>query len=164
MEQYPSWEANRFADSQGIPHTLWNPKVRYRIHKFQQTVSILSLINPVHTHTSHFLKIHLSSIFPSTPVSQKWSLSLRFPHQNPVHAFPLPLPCYMARPSHSSQFYHLHNSEWGVQIIKLLIMKFFPLPWYLIPLRPEYSPQNTLFSNTLSLRFSQNDSDEVSHP
>jgi hypothetical protein len=42
---------------------------------------------------------------------------------------------------YSSRFYHLHISEWAVQIIKLLIMKFSPLLWYLGPLRPEYSPQ-----------------------
>ena len=27
MEQSPSWEANRFSDSQEIPHILWNPKI-----------------------------------------------------------------------------------------------------------------------------------------
>jgi hypothetical protein len=32
MEQNPSWEANRFSASQEIPHILWKPKVRYRIH------------------------------------------------------------------------------------------------------------------------------------
>jgi hypothetical protein len=41
-------------------------------------------------------------------------LSLMFPHQNPVHASPLPHPSYMPRPSHSSRFYHPHNSGWGV--------------------------------------------------
>jgi hypothetical protein len=43
------------------------------------------------------------------PGYPQWSLSLRFPHQNPVHASPLPHTCYMPCPSHSSRFYHLHN-------------------------------------------------------
>jgi hypothetical protein len=45
----------------------------------------------------------------------------------------------MPRLSHSSWFYHPHNIRWGVQIMKLLIMKFSPLPCSLIPLRPKYS-------------------------
>jgi hypothetical protein len=55
------------------------------------------------------------------PESPKWSLSLRFPHQNPVYASRLPHTHYMPRPSHS-RFYHSSNTGWGVQIVKLLIM------------------------------------------
>jgi hypothetical protein len=90
--------------------------------------------------TSYLLKIHLNIIIPSTPGSPKWSLSLGFPpHQNPVYASPLPHLRYISRPSHFSRFYHSNNICWGVQIIKLLIMWFLPLPCNLIRLRPKYS-------------------------
>jgi len=69
------------------------------------TCSILSQLDPVHTPTSHFLKIRLNIILPSTPGSPKWSLSFRFPHQNPVYASPLPQTRYMPRQS-LSRFYH----------------------------------------------------------
>jgi hypothetical protein len=90
MEQGPSWEANRFAPSQEIPRILWKPKVHYRIHKCPPPLSILSQLNPVHTPTSSLSKIRLNIIILSTPKYTKWSLFLRLPHQNPVHASPLP--------------------------------------------------------------------------
>ena len=49
--------------------------------------------------SSHVLKIHFNIILPSTPGSPKWSLSLRFPRQNPVFSSPLPHTRYMPRPS-----------------------------------------------------------------
>ena len=48
-------------------------------------------------------------ILPSASGPPEWSLSLRFPHQNPVHPSPFPHTCHMPRPSHSSRFYHPHN-------------------------------------------------------
>ena len=60
-----------------------------------------------HNPTSYFLKFHLHIILPSTSWSTKWSLSFRFPHQNPLHASHLPHTRYMPRPSHSSRFYHI---------------------------------------------------------
>jgi hypothetical protein len=87
MEQSPSWEANWFAASQEFPRVLWNPKVHHRTHKHLPPIPILSQPNPVHTPTSHFLKVHpnTSIILPSTPGPLQRSLSLRFPHQIPVH-------------------------------------------------------------------------------
>jgi len=72
--------------------------------------------------TSHFLKIQLNIILPSTPGSPHWSLSLRFPHQDRIRPPLLPHTRYMPRPSHSSRFYHPNNIGWAVQIIQLLIM------------------------------------------
>ena len=109
MEESPSWEANRFSASQEIPPILWNPKFHYRSHKSPSPVPILNQFDLVHIPTSHFLKIHLNIILPSMPGSPKWSLSSRFPHQNPVYASPLPHTRYMPRPYHSSRFYHPHN-------------------------------------------------------
>jgi hypothetical protein len=78
MEQSPSWEANWFCRySRNSPH-LWNPKVHYRTHKCPPPVPILSPLRPVRTTPSHFLKIHLNIILPSTSGSPQWS--------------PLPLP------------------------------------------------------------------------
>jgi len=95
MEQSPSGEANWFSASQEIPSILWNLKIHYHIHKCLSPSLILSQIDPVHAPTAHFLKIHLKIILPSMPGSSKWSLSLRFPHQNPVYTSPLPYMCHM---------------------------------------------------------------------
>jgi hypothetical protein len=70
------------------------------------------------------LKTHLNIILPSKPGSPKRSLFLRFPHQNPLYVYACPLSHtrYMPHLSHSTRFDHPNNIEWGVLIIKLLIM------------------------------------------
>jgi hypothetical protein len=102
-------------------------------------VPILNQLDPVHTTTSHFLKVYLNIILPSTPGS--------FPSGFPTRTLYTPLlsphTLYMPRPSHS-RFYHPNHIGWGVWIIK--------------------APHYVVFSDTLSLRSCLNVSVQVSHP
>jgi len=69
-----------------------------------------SSIQSILPHRTSWRSIYF--ILPLTPVSPKWSLFFRFPHQNSVYASPLPHTRYMSSPSHSSRFYH--PRKWGV--------------------------------------------------
>jgi len=90
--------------------------------------------------SSHFLNINFNIILLSMSGVSKWSLYLRFPHQNPVYACLLHT-CYIPRPSHSPWFDHPNNIGSAVQIIQLLIMQSSPPPPYLGPVRSKYPPQ-----------------------
>jgi hypothetical protein len=63
----------------------------------------------VHASPSHFLKVHLNVILPSMPGSSKWSLCLRFLHQNSVFTSALPRMCYM---------------PWFIHILYLIISEY----------------------------------------
>ena len=81
-----------------FPSFLWNPKVHYRTHKRPPPVPILGQPNSVHIPTSHLLEIQPNIIHPSTSRSPQWSLSLRFPHQDPIR--PLSSPIRATCPAH----------------------------------------------------------------
>ena len=95
MEQSPSWEAKRFAARQEIPRILWNPKVHYRIHKCPLPVPILSQLDPVHTPTSQFLKIHLN--IPRTKSHVSFSLLMLHQRINSGPSLTFWLFCNMTR-------------------------------------------------------------------
>ena len=115
MVQSPSWEGNWFAASQEIPRISLNPKVHYRTQKRPPHVSILSQPNPVHIPTYNLLEIHPNIIHSSTPRSPQWSLSLRFPQQDPIHSPLLTHTRHMPSASHSPPFYQRHNIGWIIK-------------------------------------------------
>ena len=117
---------SRFAASKEIRRISRNPKVHYRTHKRPPPISSLGQPNPVHIPTSYLMEIHPNIIHLSTLRSPQWSLSLRFPRQDPIHPPLLTHTRHIPNPSHSSQFYHPHNIGWGVQIIQLLVMQSPP--------------------------------------
>ena len=163
MVQSPSWEANWFAASQQIPRISRNPKVHYRTHKRPPPVSILGQPNPVHILTSHLLEIHPNIIHPSTPRSPQWSLSLGFPHQDPIH--PSPHPC-TPHVQPISFFSILSPAQYWVRSTNHLA------PRYAISSIPPFNSAllgpnillNTMFSNIFNFLSSRNVSDQVSHP
>jgi len=102
MQKISFCKANSSAATPEVPCILQNPKVHYHLHRCRPLLRILIKIHPVHAPTSHLLKIDLNIILPSTPVSRKWSLTLRFSQQNPVYTFQIPIratcPAYLILP------------------------------------------------------------------
>ena len=160
-KQSPYWEANRFSASQEIPRILRNPKVHCRVYKSPPPVLILSQINPVHAPPSNFLKIHPNIILPSMPGSPKWSLSLRFLHQNPVYTSPIRATC----PAHLIILDFITRKIFGEEYrsLRFALCSFVHSPVTSSLLGPNIH-LSTLFSNTLSLCSSLKASDQFSHP
>ena len=164
MEQSPSWEVNRFSASQEIPSILWGPKVHCRSYKCPPPVPILNQLDPVHTLTSHFLKIHLNIILPSTPGYPTWSLSFRFPYQNPIY-MPLLYPIRSTCSANLIRLDFITRKVFGEKYRSLSssLCSFLHSP-VTSSLLGSNTLLNTLLSNTFSLHSSLNVSDHVSHP
>jgi hypothetical protein len=62
--------------TQDILRLSWNTRVHSRVHKNPLLDPILSQINPLHAHQSHFFKTHFSTTFASMPRFPKWAFSL----------------------------------------------------------------------------------------
>ena len=142
MAQSPSWEANWFAASQEIPRISWNLKVHYCTHKRPPPVSILRQPNPVHIPKSHLLEIHPNIIHPFTPRSPQWSLSLRFPHQDPVH--PLSSPIRATCPAHLILLDFITRTilDEDYRSFSSSLCNLLHSSRYLVPPRSKYSPQH----------------------
>ena len=98
----PFCEASRFSGSQEIPRILWNPKIRYRIHKCPNTCPFpepdQSCPHPTFCRSILILSSHLRLGLHSDLLLSKPCIYLSSPHI-----------CYMSRPSHFSWFDNPNN-------------------------------------------------------
>jgi len=92
-----------------------------------------------------------------------YNMSPRIAHQNPVYTSPLTNTCYIPHPSHFSRFCTRTVLGGENRSLSSSLCSFL----HSFVTSSLFGPNillNTQFSNTLSLRFSLNVSDQVSHP
>jgi len=146
MDQSPSWED---IGSQLVKKFPAFYRTRRFITAFTSARLLsLSWANSIQ-YTSHFLNIHLNIILPSMSGCAKWSLSFRFPHQNPAYDSPLTHTRYMPRPSHFLDFI-----TWTVfgKEYRSLSSSFCPIscPFFVAWVAPMYQSRSEAYFLTVS--------------
>jgi len=134
VEQSPFWEAKSFSAHYGTGRFIVAFTTAHRLSQCWARW-ILSISQ------SYFFKIDFIIILLAKPGFSKWSLYLRFFHQDPVCTVHIPLKCWIPSPSssHACWFNHPVSIWWEVQVLKLLTVQLSPFPWYLVPLSQCFS-------------------------
>ena len=136
MEQNPSSDTSKSAASQDIPHISTFTSACHMSPSWARSIQSM-FPHPTSGRSIVILFSHLCSSLPS---------GLFPPGFPPKPCLHLCCPSTYCMPGslRSSWFYRPIYVLWGVQIIKLLVMYFSPLPCYLVLLRTKYLPQHPI--------------------
>ena len=107
---------------------------------------IMSQLNPVHNNTSQFLKTHLIIILHLRLILPSGLFHSRFPTKTLYT--PLSSPIRATCPERLVLLdFITAKFQVRIQVTKLLIMQFSPIPCYRVPLRSKYSPQHPILKH-----------------
>jgi hypothetical protein len=144
----PSWEAASSRTIQEFSNVLWNPKARYRVHKSPPTVPVLSQLNPIYNTNSYLSKIHLlstSDICLGLPSSLSPSgLYIKILYSFVLHT--MRATCY-AHLIFLDLIILTMYIWWITEVMKLLIMQFYPSSCHFISLWSKHSLQHPVLKS-----------------
>lgn len=152
-EQISCCETEEFSRYSRISAKFWKPQIYYRVYNIPPHAPNLTKKNPIHIIGSCFFKTHFDVILPCMSRSLKWSLCVKYPHQNFTRIFFSFAFASCRLSSYHPSSDHMNNICQQTRVIKVYIVYFSLFSFSFLILRPIYLSQYLVYRHPWPMLF-----------